>query len=67
MVYANKFLALLAALGIGLTGCNDTTGVDPAYDVEAELEDVEQVDPEADVEVMPSGEVDVQLDPEVAP
>ncbi|GEM_PF-4710477 len=65
MKYRNSFLAMLAALGIGLAGCDDTNGVDTDYEAEPELESVEEVDPEADVEVMPSGEVDVQLDPEV--
>ena len=63
MKYRHILIAFLAAFGIGLAGCeNDDTG---DYEVDRELESVEQIDPEADVEVTPGGEVDVQTSPEV--
>lgn len=60
MQYRDLLLALIALLGIGLVGCDlNDTGLEGQPDAE-----LERVEPEADVEVMPSGEADVDIQPE---
>lgn len=59
-------VAIIAAFALTTAfttvGCDNTTEPTPEVEV---TRDLEPVDPQADVEVMPSGEVDVDLEPNV--
>lgn len=60
MIFRKSVFTLLATFAFALSGCNGGVEDQPELDT-----DIERTSPEADVEVTPGGEAEVDVDPEI--